>query len=140
MVDRLIIAATLIGLATGAYVVGTRWQVNRISHRDDSDPVLARIQIGIPAVVYFWSETCPPCAAVQKPALEQLQFELGVDNVQVVAINALDEPEIAAGWGVLGLPTTFIVDNLGKVRRVNHGIARAEQLKEQIREFSSVLS
>ena len=140
MVDRLIISLTLIGLVMGAYVVGTRWQVNRISRRDYDDPVLAQIRTGIPAVIYFWSETCPPCAAVQKPALDQLTSDLGNDNVQIVAINALEQPEFAASWGVLGLPTTFIVDSLGEVRRVNHGVARVEQLKKQLREFSSALS
>ena len=73
---------------------------------------------------------------MQKPALEQLKTDLGPDGVQVIAINALEQPDLADEWGVLGLPTTFIVDRSGQPRRVNHGVMRAEQLRQQIAELN----
>ena len=50
----------------------------------------------------------------------------------VIAVNALERPELADAWGVLGLPTTFIVDRGGQPRRVNHGVVRADHLKQQV--------
>jgi thioredoxin-like negative regulator of GroEL len=52
--------------------------------------------------------------------------------VQVVAIDAQAQPQVADEWGVLGLPTTFIIDRARQVRRVNHGVVRADQLRQQI--------
>lgn len=139
MLERVAIVILLAALGVGAYTVGTRWQVRRTGHRADDSAtaaLLARLRPGVPAVIYFWSESCPPCKTVQKPALEQLQAALGPDGVQVVAIDALERPDLAAEWGVLGLPTTFIVDGLGRPRCVNHGVARAAQLQKQIEAVS----
>jgi thiol-disulfide isomerase/thioredoxin len=132
MIERTGIAILIIGLAVGSYQVFTRWQVARLSRRKNEDGLLGMLKPGIPGVIYFWSESCAPCKLVQKPALEQLQADLGPDGVQVVAVNALERPELADAWGVLGLPTTFIVDSSGQPRRVNHGVVRAEHLKHQI--------
>jgi thiol-disulfide isomerase/thioredoxin len=135
MIARLGIAVALIAVAFGAYAVGTRWQVTRLRRGNRAASVLAGLRPNVPGVVYFWSETCAPCKLVQKPALEQLQADLGPDGVQVIAINALEQPDLADEWGVLGLPTTFIVDQEGQPRRVNHGVMRAEQLRQQIAEL-----
>jgi len=35
---------------------------------------------------------------------------------------------------VLSVPTTFIIDSQGRPRRVNHGVASAEKLLNQIEE------
>ena len=132
MIERTGIAILIVGLAYGSYQAFIRWQVARVAHRRTGNELLDMLRPGIPAVIYFWSETCAPCKTVQKPALEQLQTDLGPDGVQVVAVNALERPELADSWGVLGLPTTFIVDRDGRPRRVNHGVVRAENLKHQI--------
>jgi len=132
MIERTGIAILIIGLAVGSYQMFTRWQVARLSRRKSDDGLLGMLRPGVPGVIYFWSETCAPCKLVQKPALEQLQTDLGPDGVQVVAVNALERPELADAWGVLGLPTTFIVDSSGQPRRVNHGVVRAEHLRRQI--------
>jgi thiol-disulfide isomerase/thioredoxin len=135
MIARIGIALALIAVAFGAYAVGTRWQITRLRRQDRATGVLAGLRPHVPGVVYFWSETCAPCKLVQKPALEQLQADLGPDGVQVIAINALEQPDLADEWGVLGLPTTFIVDRGGQPRHVNHGVTRAEQLRQQIAEL-----
>lgn len=135
MIERLAIALVLILVGVGAYTGWTRWQVRRVGRQEDGalvDPLLAGLRPGVPAVIYFWSETCPPCKTVQKPALARLQAELGPEGVQVVEVNALARPDLADAWGVLGLPTTFVVDGLGRPRRVNHGVAHAAKLRAQI--------
>jgi len=132
LVMRLGIALAVIGLCLGAYTIGTRWQTARIRQRQSACAILGGLRPGVAAVIYFWSETCAPCKLIQTPALEQLQAELGEGRVQIVSINALEQPDIADEWGVLGLPTTFIIDRAGEPRRVNHGVVRVEQLRGQI--------
>lgn len=131
MIDRLLIALALIAVSFGAYAVGTRWQVSRVARKTGS-PLLDGLKAGVPAIIYFWSETCPPCKTVQLPALKQLEAELGPQGIQIVLVNALEQPDVADAWGVLGLPTTFVVDGSGQPRRVNHGVTRAPQLRQQI--------
>lgn len=136
MLERAVIALLLVGAAFGAYAIGTRWQVGRVDRSTAGDAILSGLRPGIPAIVYFWSEACAPCKFAQKPALDQVVGDLGPDGVQIVAVNALEQPDLADGWGVLGLPTTFIVDAHGEPRRVNHGVTQAARLKSQIAELA----
>jgi thiol-disulfide isomerase/thioredoxin len=135
MITRLVIMFALIVFGVVAYMAATRWQTARIGRLPSGSAVLSGLNQGVPAVIYFWSEACGPCKTVQSPALKQLEAELGPESVQVVAINAVDQPTLASEWGVLSLPTTFIVDRTGQPRHVNHGVTRAEQLRKQIATF-----
>lgn len=81
-------------------------------------------------LVYFTSPDCVPCRAVQEPAIDQVQAQLG-SQLEVVQIDATAQPELADRWGVLSVPTTFLV-RAGQIRQVNRGVVRAEQLRRQI--------
>lgn len=81
-------------------------------------------------LVYFTTPQCAPCRTVQEPAIRQVQSQLR-DELEVVKIDATARPELADRWGVLSVPTTFLV-RAGEVRRVNRGVVRAEQLMQQI--------
>jgi thiol-disulfide isomerase/thioredoxin len=133
MIERAGIALLIIGLVVSSYQVITHWQTARITRGNTGNELLDMLRPDIPAVIYFWSEACAPCKTVQKPALEELQIDLGPEGIQVVAVNAVERPDLADAWGVLGLPTTFIVDRAGQPRRVNHGVVRADHLKQQVR-------
>jgi peroxiredoxin len=54
------------------------------------------------------------------------------ETLEVVEINAYEQPDLAKTWGVLSVPTTFVIDERGEARYVNNGVARAEKLLEQI--------
>jgi len=86
---------------------------------------------GTAAIVYFTTPDCAACKAVQRPALARLQQMVG-DRLQVIEVNAYEKPELAKEWGVLSVPTTFILDRKGAARQVNHGVMRAEKLLEQL--------
>ena len=53
--------------------------------------------------------------------------------MQIIEIDATQEPELARDWGVLSVPTTFLLDAHGVARHVNHGATTAEKLLEQMR-------
>ena len=84
-------------------------------------------------LVYFTTPGCVPCKTMQRPAIQTLSQTLG-SFLQVVEIDATEHPELADRWGVMSVPTTFIIDPRGKLRHVNHGVARAEKLLMQIHE------
>jgi thioredoxin-like negative regulator of GroEL len=84
-----------------------------------------------PVIVYFTAPDCAPCKTVQRPALNTLISLLG-EKLHVVEIDATERPDIAQTWGVMSVPTTFLLDARGKPRYVNTGITRAEKLMEQI--------
>jgi thiol-disulfide isomerase/thioredoxin len=84
-----------------------------------------------PVIVYFTTPDCAPCKTVQRPAIHQVSKLLG-ENLQVIEIDAAERPDLAKVWGVLSVPTTFLLDARGEARYVNNGVARAEKLMEQI--------
>jgi thiol-disulfide isomerase/thioredoxin len=137
MLERLLVAVLLIVLGLGLYLGWTRLQLWRMRRVTANTPGLETLKLGRPAILYFTAPGCVPCRTVQRPALEALQAELG-ERLQVVTINAVERPEAANHWGVISAPTTFIVDRYGRARRVNHGVAGAGKLKQQLREIGEL--
>jgi len=86
---------------------------------------------GKPAILYFTDPGCAPCQTVQDPALEQVAAQFGA-RLQIIKVQALQNPHLTDAWGVLSLPTTFIIDTRGRPRGVNHGVARAPRLLDQL--------
>jgi thioredoxin 1 len=89
---------------------------------------------GKPTLLYFTTPTCAPCKTIQRPAINLIRDSLG-EKIQVVEIDAADQPQIASAWGVLSVPTTFIIDQQGKPCYVNHGITSSGKLKRQLEEM-----
>lgn len=104
-----------------------------LSRAEQAAGELPGLKPGIPAILYFTTPDCQPCITTQRPALAQLQQQLG-EGLQVMQVDASQQKELADHWGVLSVPTTFVIDSHGQPRRVNHGVALAERLKAQIEE------
>ena len=99
-------------------------------------PGLETARPGLPVLLYFTTPTCAPCKTVQRPAIQRLQKNIG-DHLEVVEVDAASQPEIASQWGVLSVPTTFLIDAQGNPRYVNHGVAPLEKLQRQYAEIIS---
>ncbi len=108
-------------------------------------------------VVYldFWASWCGPCR-LSFPQLEALRQELGPLGFEVLAVNVdefeddalafLDEIPVTypvvrdaaaqspARYGILGMPTGFLLDRQGVVKRVHQGYRRSdgEKLRAEI--------
>ncbi len=82
-------------------------------------------------IVYFTTPDCAPCKTVQRPALDRVSILFG-EKLHVVEIDATERPDLAKIWGVMSVPTTFLLNAKGEARYVNNGVARAEKLMEQI--------
>jgi thiol-disulfide isomerase/thioredoxin len=84
-----------------------------------------------PVIVYFTTPDCVPCKTIQRPALNKLSSLMG-DKLEVVEIDATQRPDLAERWGVMSVPTTFLLNARGEARYVNNGVARVEKLMEQL--------
>ena len=126
---------TLVIILTGivAYIA-----INKITLARAADKYrgLNGFKPGIPAILYFTTPTCAPCKTVQRPAIQELQQTMG-DSLQVIEVDASEQTDLADYWGVLSVPTTFIIDSHGQPRHINHGVTRAEKLREQLSQITS---
>jgi len=87
---------------------------------------------GIPTIVYFWSAGCQQCRTAQKPVLERMLDEYGEEQLQHISYNVDESFDIAKAWGVMTIPTTFILDQNGEVVFANNGLATDGMLRRQL--------
>ena len=121
-------AIGIIFLGVGAYWLANQFLLSRAKNNVSS---LLHPLPNKPVIVYFTTPDCAPCKTVQRPALEKLTKLLG-EKLHVVEIDATERPDLAKTWGVMSVPTTFLLDSRGEARYVNNGVTRAEKLMEQI--------
>jgi thioredoxin-like negative regulator of GroEL len=127
-VERALLALLIIGLGLTTYRLLTGAFLRRRAQLGLQLEAYERVR---PAILYFTMPYCMPCETVQAPALRELQARFG-QRLQVIEIDATQSPEQADRWGVLSVPTTFIIDAQGQPRGVNHGVARVDKLERQL--------
>ena len=130
---RLLWALAVIGIGLALYHLANGLVLARLRVKIASNSLFVA---GKPTIVYFTTPTCAPCKTIQRPAIQHLQEQMG-ERLQIVEIDAAARPELADQWGVLSVPTTFIIDAKGSPRHVNHGVATVEKLWQQIRSLNS---
>jgi thiol-disulfide isomerase/thioredoxin len=131
LLERLFVAVVISGLGVTGFLLANRLILSRATSKVKQ---FAAYQSGQPTIVYFTTPTCAPCKTIQRPAIETLKKNLG-ERLQVIEVDASTQPELAQDWGVLSVPTTFVIDSEGTPRHVNHGVATAEKLSYQLEDF-----
>jgi thioredoxin 1 len=71
-----------------------------------------------PVLLDFWAAWCSPCRMVS-PVVDEVAEE--VTNSKVGKINVDEQPELAAAFKVMSIPTLAVVKN-GKVIQTSVGV------------------
>jgi cytochrome c biogenesis protein CcmG/thiol:disulfide interchange protein DsbE len=104
----------------------------------------------------FWATWCPPCRE-EIPHLNRLYSDYKGQGLEIIGISMDDGPDVVKEFarefrmeyplvmgndeladqfgGVLGLPTTFIVDRKGNIVKKFVGLPSAEALNRIVREL-----
>lgn len=135
MIERLVIATMLAILGVVLYQLFTRRQLAQISAKSFADPILTGLNPDVPTIVYFTTPNCIPCKTQQQPAIKKVR---DTQEIQLVQIDATQNPDAADRWGVMSAPTTFVLDGEFKPKAVNHGLANETKLLKQVNEAMQI--
>jgi thioredoxin 1 len=91
------------------------------------------IESGQAVLVDFWAPWCGPCRIVA-PHLEELNDER--DDIRVVKLNVDDNPQTAATYNVMSIPTLLLFKN----GQVAHQIVGALPKNRLVQELEPALA
>jgi len=100
--------------------------VAKVSDRDFETEVLKSAE---PVVVDFWAEWCGPCKMIA-PALEEIAGTMN-GKVKIVKLNVDENPQTAAKYGIMSIPTLMLFKN-GELASRQVGAAPKQKLEQWI--------
>lgn len=131
VVTRILWAAAIIAMGLLLYRVFNNALLIRARQSVKDKSGLPGLPGDRPSILYFTTPECVACKTIQRPALQRVQERMG-SRLRVIEIDAHERPDLASRWGVLSVPTTFILDRNGDPQTVNHGATRADKLVQQV--------
>jgi thioredoxin 1 len=81
-----------------------------------------------PVLVDFWAPWCGPCRIIA-PHLEELDNER--DDMTVVKLNVDENPQVAAKYGIMSIPTLILFKN-GEVAKQVVGALPKARLQQEL--------
>ena len=84
----------------------------------------------IPVLVDFWASWCGPCRMLA-PSVAQLA-ENYEGKVKVGKVNVDEEPQLAARFGIMSIPTLIVFEN-GEIKNQSIGLCSYEELESMIK-------
>jgi len=101
--------------------------VAKVSDADFEAEVLKSAE---PVVVDFWAEWCGPCRMIA-PALEEIAAGALAGKVKIVKLNVDENPQTAAKYNVMSIPTLMVFKN-GEMASRQVGAAPKAKLEQWI--------
>ena len=79
-----------------------------------------------PVLLDFWAAWCSPCKMVS-PLVDEIALENA--DIKVGKINVDEQPELAAKFGVMSIPTLVVMENGKEINRSIGAMPKASILK-----------
>lgn len=83
----------------------------------------------LPIFVDFWAEWCGPCKAIA-PTIKQIASDFK-GKLTVVKVNVDEKPQLAAKYGIQGIPTLILFKRGEQAWRIS-GALPYDQLKREL--------
>lgn len=77
-----------------------------------------------PVLIDFWASWCMPCRMVS-PIIDEIAGER--EDVKVCKINVDEQPELAAKFGIMSIPTLVVMEN-GEIKNKALGARPKQQI------------
>lgn len=132
MLDRILIAAVVIGAGVVAYRVLLAAQ--RVSAARGAHAISTATR---PALLVFTSPTCAPCKLQQIPIIHGLLPEWD-GQVELRIVDVTVEPDLASQFAIWSVPTTVVLDSSGRVVAINQGVAGETKLRGQVQDALTI--
>ena len=141
MAERMLILLAVAGLTVLLLVAGRAFVAARRQRALVAVPYIsdgAASEAGRVRLLAFSTLQCQQCRLLQKPALEEVAAQDA--SVEIVSVDALSSPELAARYQIFTVPSTVVLAPDGRAAAVNYGYAPAQQLLEQIKAADRALA
>lgn len=87
------------------------------------------LQSDVPVLVDFWASWCMPCRMLG-PVIDEISAE--ADGFKVGKINVDEQPELAAKYNVMSIPTVMVFKN-GEVVSTSVGVQPKDALLKMVK-------
>jgi len=95
-----------------------------LTHFSDSNFKQDVLESDLPVLVDFWAEWCGPCHMLA-PIVEQIAQDYQ-GRVKVGKLNVDENPQIAAQFGIRGIPTLLLFDKGKPVEQIIGAVPKAQ--------------